>query len=529
LLSAGEIDPFFGDGGIVKPQIDLPGITRVLDLEPLANGKLLASASVAHPKPGHPNEFNFTIALIRLNRDGSRDTTFGGGDAVIDTGVNGFQRADLLRQPNGKVLLCSAKELARFNADGSFDSSFGDGGRIMMDAQDAQVALQPDGRIIVGGSRSGWLYAQRFLADGTPDNSFSGDSVATVHGVGGAAGFSGFALMPNGTMYIGGVWTVVPQNDIEIAVQEFVIAHLRNNGTVDTAYGPSGNGLITKRMGVYIGMSGRMVVEPNEEKVLFCVLNDSNHLIYRYDRRGALDVTYGESGQFNARPRTGPDLTVDAQGFLMEHDGAILALGSSHYGSDPNDFVEDPALSRVTPDGKADLEFGKSGIATCHLPGAIPPSNDRYTFAEAATFALDGSILVAAIDRDDTFSLLRFWRDKGPAAEVTVRPIASPTTSLVIDVDYRAAEPIDTRTFDDRDLRITGPDGYVAYAKFDRVASRSSDGRRVRARYKLGCRGGSWDASDYGSYVVRLRNGQISDSVGNFAKARSVASMELSL
>jgi hypothetical protein len=212
-------------------------------------------------------------------------------------------------------------------------------------------------------------------------------------------------------------------------------------------------------------------------------------------------VTYGEGGVFNARPRNGPNFTVDAQNILMEHDGAVLALGSTHYGMDPNDFVNDPALSR-------------------------PPSNDRYTFAEAATFALDGSILVGSIDRDDTFSLLRFWRDKGPAAEVTIRPIASSTTSLVIDVDYRADEPIDTNTLDNRDLRITGPNGYVAYAKFDRLASRSSDGRRVRARYKLGCPGGFWDASDNGFYFVRLRHNQVADLSGDFSGSRTVAPME---
>jgi hypothetical protein len=38
----------------------------------------------------------------------------------------------------------------------------------------------------------------------------------------------------------------------------------------------------------------------------------------------------------------------------------------------------------------------------------------------------------------------------------------------------------------------------------------------TKTRGKLGCRGGS-------------RDGQMSDNAGNFAKARSVASMELSL
>src|SRR5947209_280020 len=72
-------------------------------------------------------------------------------------------------QPDNKVVVAGtfqsggsstgAFAVARFNADGSLDTGFGSGGRVFFDfgpaggdAQATSVALQADGRILVGGS-----------------------------------------------------------------------------------------------------------------------------------------------------------------------------------------------------------------------------------------------------------------------------------------------------------------------------------------------------------------------------------------
>ena len=526
LLSAGQLDRYFGDGGLAR--LNVGGFRSVHDLLTLDDGRILASVSLTHPIPDRPNEFATSIGLVRLTRDGVADRTFGVGDGVLDTGIDTVAwRSDLLLQPDGKVLFTDGRSLARFNPDGSPDTTFGAAGtgRIDMGASSAGLALQLDGRILVGGARDGILYAQRFFADGTPDNSFSADSVATVRGASGRPpAFSGIALMPNGTIYLGCTWVVVPMGEnTENAVYAYDVVHLRANGTLDTAYGPNGTGIVERRMGVYIGMHGALMVDAHE-RAYFGVMTDLRHMIRRYDRTGALDTTYGTNGQFGA---LGPATTIDAQHMMLQHDGAVIAGGSlpdgtAPGGPGPDQFVNNPALARATRDGKVDTAFGNDGRAVAHLPGAIPESNDRHTAVQAMTIAGDGSILAASRDRDGAFAVMRFWRDDAPAAEFSAKPIAPPyQRSFVFTVTYRDADDaLDLATLDNRDVRVTGPPGYVRYAKFDRAA-KLSDGRVV-ARYKLGAPGGAWGAGNNGVYTFRLRGAQVADVAGRFATARTI-------
>lgn len=129
--------------------------------------------------------------VIRLNADGTLDTSFNAG-----TGVQGQTRAIAL-QPDGKIILAGSflsvnnvarNLIARLNSDGSMDESFvtpaGDG----VTAFDLMV--QPDGKIIAGGNfqdseviiggddDSVPVYIKRFNADGTLDATFASEESA---------------------------------------------------------------------------------------------------------------------------------------------------------------------------------------------------------------------------------------------------------------------------------------------------------------------------------------------------------------
>ena len=98
--------------------------------------------------------------VARLNGDGSLDSGF-------DTGTGGFmpmpvisgQVSCLAVQTNGQILIGGSffigpplyRGIARLNADGSVDSSF-DGGYLDAGVNVTSVALQGDGRIVVGGN-----------------------------------------------------------------------------------------------------------------------------------------------------------------------------------------------------------------------------------------------------------------------------------------------------------------------------------------------------------------------------------------
>lgn len=116
---------------------------------------------------GTPEHSDF--ALARYNLDGSLDTTFDvDGMLTTDFGSSDDSAQDLDIQPDGMIIAAGNTEsgsledfaLARYETDGTLDTMFGGDGKITTDInfgadEGKAVALQTDGRIIVGGF--GWI------------------------------------------------------------------------------------------------------------------------------------------------------------------------------------------------------------------------------------------------------------------------------------------------------------------------------------------------------------------------------------
>jgi uncharacterized delta-60 repeat protein len=151
--------------------------------------------------------------IARLLPNGTVDPAF-----LPGSGTPGFQMIeDMVLQPDGKILIggnftsvsgTPRKGLARLNADGSLDTGFTPGSGIMHSAQNAFVsslALQPDGKILIGGdfeSYNGFASFNivRVLSNGTYDASFS-------TGDGFNAPVSTMTLQPDGNLLVGGAFT----------------------------------------------------------------------------------------------------------------------------------------------------------------------------------------------------------------------------------------------------------------------------------------------------------------------------------
>jgi uncharacterized delta-60 repeat protein len=106
--------------------------------------------------------------LIRLNPDGSRDASFGTNGIVITdlVGKDHFGR-DIVALPGGRLLVVGNRRdiggdnneayLIRYQADGSIDTSFGAGGAVIFDfggvsAGASGLLIDPEGYIVVSGS-----------------------------------------------------------------------------------------------------------------------------------------------------------------------------------------------------------------------------------------------------------------------------------------------------------------------------------------------------------------------------------------
>ncbi|WP_299518331.1 MopE-related protein, partial [uncultured Flavobacterium sp.] len=192
LNSDGSLDSTFNSGSGVN------GAVNTITTQP--DGRIIIG--------GFFSSFNGTSRnnIARLNQDGSLDTTFNPGSgtnfSVITTAVQG----------DGKIIIggnftdvndTSRSRIARLNADGSLDTSFNSGSGANNPVFTA--AIQPDGKIIIGGSFTSFNGSSRnriarLNTDGSLDSTFT---------VGSGANNSIYtsAIQPNGSIIIGGDFT----------------------------------------------------------------------------------------------------------------------------------------------------------------------------------------------------------------------------------------------------------------------------------------------------------------------------------
>jgi len=188
--SDGQLDTDFGNGGALLLDYGIT-ILYTTGLGELNDGKLILCASYVLPQENASDIF-----LMRFMPDGSPDLSFGNnGTLRHDFGFYELSRT-LVIQPDGKYLVATLAEnvyqrfaVARFLPDGSPDTDFGEQGLAIVPfaentigASSADVAIQPDGKIIVVGTVKSTdlffdneLMVARFLDNGALDFTF-GDS-----------------------------------------------------------------------------------------------------------------------------------------------------------------------------------------------------------------------------------------------------------------------------------------------------------------------------------------------------------------
>jgi uncharacterized delta-60 repeat protein len=162
----GTIDPTFSTGTF---SLGSSGVTaKAVAIQP--DGKLVIGGNF-YPNPTYPD-----FLAVRLNADGSLDTTFGsGGFRHIDLGGVGLadEVSGIAVQPDGKIVLAGSTHtmndvdfgVVRLNRDGSLDTSFNGGYNIYgfesRNTSDfaSSVLIQNGGIIVVGGTVGSNYYA----------------------------------------------------------------------------------------------------------------------------------------------------------------------------------------------------------------------------------------------------------------------------------------------------------------------------------------------------------------------------------
>jgi len=237
--SNGTLDTSFGTKGkIIQPIGSDSDFGDSLAIQP--DGKILLGGSCL-------NVSNSDFCIARFNSNGTIDTTFGSsGKVILPIGSYYDYGHSLAIQPDGKILLggrCSIRGyydfcIARFNSNGTLDTTFGSNGIVIQpigsrDDFGDSLAIQPDGKILLGGYCGYNFCIARFNSDGTLDTSFgSSGKVIQYIGSGDDRGKS-LAIQHDGKILLGGYCNISGNVD-------FCIARFNPNGTLDTNFGNGG-------------------------------------------------------------------------------------------------------------------------------------------------------------------------------------------------------------------------------------------------------------------------------------------------
>jgi uncharacterized delta-60 repeat protein len=195
MSQAGTLDLGFNSGDIGFGRGDLTsGPINCLVQQP--DGKILVAGNFSGYNNVRSN------GIVRINPDGTLDPTFN-----ADAGAT-MVRAMCL-QPDGKIIIggwftsyngVNRKHIARLNTDGSLDMNFDPGTGANGNIE--TIALQPDGKILMGGDFTTYRSNQRNRiaranADGTLDTTYD-------PGIGPNGTVRTLSLLPNGRFYVGG-------------------------------------------------------------------------------------------------------------------------------------------------------------------------------------------------------------------------------------------------------------------------------------------------------------------------------------
>lgn len=365
----GSVDTSFGGG---TGRVELP-TAYVAATAPVvqADGKVLVSVST----PGTPSD----IKVLRLNADGTLDTAFGtGGSVVVGVASANDTPRQILLQADGKIVVAGTGNagasstndfaLLRLNANGTLDTSFNGSGKLVVpvgsgpDAANAAV-LQADGKIVVAGTVGSGSTADyglvRVNADGTLDSSFgNGGKQILAVGPGGDAAYV-LALQADGKLVAAGYSR---SGAADTSDWDMSLVRLNADGTPDSSFGTGGkvithvSNLNDRIFAIQVQPDGKIVTAGTMNVQLNSVMS-GQFAITRYNADGTLDTSFGNGGIATVPGHGMGDQTAS----LGLANGKIVLFGTTF-----NDLQANVGnvIARLNADGTLDATFATGQAST---------------------------------------------------------------------------------------------------------------------------------------------------------------------
>jgi uncharacterized delta-60 repeat protein len=404
----GAVDTSFQGGNVMVPVG--PADAYAYAMAAQKDGKIV----VVGTRYEHHGDF----AVMRLERDGELDTTFGDGGLVATEVGDGSDVARAVAiDEEGRIVVAGTSTstatgldfaVVRYLPTGEVDESFGEAGkRIVSFGDDSDtayaIALQSDGKIVVGGdsnqgsSSTGVDFALlRLLDDGSVDESFGDGGLVTqsVAQFGGRDSIYGLALQ-----------TVDGEERIVAAGGEgdFSLARFHDDGALDESFGELGT--VSHLFGSTIGAAYAVAVSEDDELI---VAGHAQHdfALAKLALDGSLFEGFGEKGKVVTAVG---DNWNEAHALGLDEQGRVLVAGWTYEG---NSTSGNTTLARYTKDGALDESFGDAGIVLTDVAAPSKPDQGSALLISPDERVPSERILVGgyASRGYSQFAVTRFWR-----------------------------------------------------------------------------------------------------------------------
>lgn len=369
LAAPSDLDISFGSGGIVLTPVGSGrDLGQAMILQP--DGKIVVAGSAQSD-----------FALVRYHPNGTVDTSFGTGGKVITNvtaSIDEIYAAAL--QPDGKIVAAGKGgghfAVARYETNGSLDTTFGTGGIVTtpifassFETAEA-VLVQPDGKIVaVGWSGGDRFVLIRYNSSGSLDTTFGTGGIVTTQfsaiGVARAA-----ALQPDGKIVVGG------ETGVEVGQStfpRFSLVRYNADGNLDVSFGTSGRVVTninsdnqSRVLDLLIQPDGKIVATGADEGT-----TPSHTVVARYHSNGSLDAGFANAGLRVTHVGAAQSL---GETVSLQTDGKIVVAGTSYNGVAAVGF--DFGVLRLNADGSFDSSFGTDGKVLTTVRNANDTARD---------------------------------------------------------------------------------------------------------------------------------------------------------
>ena len=290
LNTDGSVDTTF------NPNATGPLVAQVFALALQANGQIVIGGAFSSLQPNGAASPTTRNHIARLNADGSLDNAFNPNAVAAVTALavqpNGqivIGGAFTTLQPNGAANPTTRNHLARLNSDGSLDGTFDPS----PNGSVAAIVVQEDNKVVFGGSftvvtpngaatGTALNNLARVNPDGTLDTSFNPSPSAAIAAI---------VLQPDGKIVIGGSFIQLLPLGATAGQTSQHIARLNADGTVDNAFQPSCNGFVNA---IGLQKDGRIVIAGNFTQLFAnaAIATSARNNMARINPDGSLDATF---------------------------------------------------------------------------------------------------------------------------------------------------------------------------------------------------------------------------------------------